>query len=141
MPPASRPVPSSLAHGLADRDTRAERAADSVAPAEATDKLTPMEQEYVTMICVQIPALGELRGLALAFEQMLRTHDANGLGPRLDAADRSEFRSFARGLTRDRDAVLGAILFRWSNGQAEGQVHRLKAIKRAMYGGQVQNRV
>jgi transposase len=45
-----------------------------------------------------------------------------------------ELRSIAAGLRRDRDAVLAAILFPWSNGQVEGQVNRLKLVKRMMYG-------
>ena len=65
---------------------------------------------------------------------MLASHDANALDPRLAAADGTELRAFATGLRRDHDAVLAAILFRLSNGQEEGQVHRLKLIKRTMYG-------
>jgi transposase len=41
---------------------------------------------------------------------------------------------FARTLTRDFDAVKNAIEMPWSNGQAEGQINRLKTLKRAMYG-------
>ncbi len=41
---------------------------------------------------------------------------------------------FARVLHRDLDAVYNAIELPWSNGQAEGQINRLKTIKRAMYG-------
>lgn len=41
---------------------------------------------------------------------------------------------FARVLRRDIDAVCNAIDLAWSNGQAEGQINRLKTIKRAMYG-------
>lgn len=41
---------------------------------------------------------------------------------------------FARGLERDKSAVLAALLLPWSNGQVEGQVTRLKLIKRQMYG-------
>ncbi|WP_459178642.1 transposase [Sinorhizobium meliloti] len=41
---------------------------------------------------------------------------------------------FARVLHRDLDAVYNAIELAWSNGQAEGQINRLKTIKRAMYG-------
>jgi len=41
---------------------------------------------------------------------------------------------FARVLRRDLDAVNNAIELPWSNGQAEGQVNRLKTLKRAMYG-------
>ncbi len=41
---------------------------------------------------------------------------------------------FCEGLERDNAAVLAAIQLPWSNGQVEGQVHRLKLIKRQMYG-------
>jgi transposase len=41
---------------------------------------------------------------------------------------------FARTLHRDIDAVRNAIELPWSNGQAEGQINRLKTLKRAMYG-------
>jgi transposase len=43
-------------------------------------------------------------------------------------------KNFCDGLLRDRDAVTAAISMKWSNGQVEGQVHRLKLIKRQMYG-------
>jgi transposase len=41
---------------------------------------------------------------------------------------------FARSLEQDKSAVLAALMFPWSNGQVEGQVTRLKLIKRQMYG-------
>jgi transposase len=37
-------------------------------------------------------------------------------------------------LRQDIDAVRNAILEPWSNGQVEGQINRLKTLKRAMYG-------
>jgi transposase len=37
-------------------------------------------------------------------------------------------------LRQDLAAVRNAITENWSNGQAEGQINRLKALKRAMYG-------
>ena len=42
--------------------------------------------------------------------------------------------SFASGITRDRRAVGAAIAEPWSNGQTEGQITRLKLVKRQMYG-------
>jgi transposase len=45
-----------------------------------------------------------------------------------------EFASFARGLSEDYEAVINALRYKWSNGQLEGQVNRLKLIKRIMYG-------
>jgi transposase len=41
---------------------------------------------------------------------------------------------FAIGLERDSDAVKAALCLPWSNGPTEGYVHRLKLIKRRMYG-------
>ena len=41
---------------------------------------------------------------------------------------------FARTLRSDIDAVRNAIIEQWSNGQTEGQINRLKTLKRAMYG-------
>nr|MBA2734414.1 transposase [Acidobacteriota bacterium] len=40
----------------------------------------------------------------------------------------------AQGLLADEAAVRNALSSVWSNGQVEGQVNRLKMIKRQMYG-------
>jgi transposase len=45
-----------------------------------------------------------------------------------------ELRSFAAGLLRDWAAVQAALSSPWSNGQTEGQVNRLKMLKRQMFG-------
>jgi transposase len=41
---------------------------------------------------------------------------------------------FAKQICRDIDAVRVAVTENWSNGQAEGQVNRLKTLKRSIYG-------
>ncbi len=45
-----------------------------------------------------------------------------------------ELKSFANGLQKDFLAVKEATVSLWSNGQTEGQVNRLKLLKRQMYG-------
>ncbi|HUY75928.1 MAG TPA: ISL3 family transposase [Ktedonobacterales bacterium] len=45
-----------------------------------------------------------------------------------------EFVSFATGVRRDYDAVAAAVWSKWSQGQTEGQVNRLKVLKRTAYG-------
>ena len=45
-----------------------------------------------------------------------------------------QLKNYAKGLEKDRAAVEGAIFSKCSNGQVEGQVNKLKAIKRQMYG-------
>jgi transposase len=42
--------------------------------------------------------------------------------------------SFVAGLRRDQAAVAAALTLPFSNGQVEGQVNRLKFIKRSGYG-------
>jgi transposase len=43
-------------------------------------------------------------------------------------------RRFVKTLRQDIEAVRNAMLEPWSNGQTEGQINRLKTLKRAMYG-------
>jgi transposase len=51
-----------------------------------------------------------------------------------EQSDIPEFHGFANGIRRDLHAVAAALKWDWSNGQTEGQVNRLKTLKRAMYG-------
>lgn len=51
-----------------------------------------------------------------------------------DKADLPEISRFCDGLRRDERAVTAAVTLPWSNGQVEGQIHRLKLVKRQMYG-------
>jgi transposase len=46
----------------------------------------------------------------------------------------SPLASFAAGIRADRDAVATAIVEPWSNGQTEGQITKLKLVKRQMFG-------
>lgn len=96
--------------------------------------LRPEERDYVDAPCATCPPLGRVRSLATEFARLLKAHDSSALDPWLGAAEQSALRGFATSLRRDRDAVLAAVLLQWSNGQVEGQVQRLKLIKRTMYG-------
>ena len=40
---------------------------------------------------------------------------------------------FVKRLRQDLDAVKNAVTYRWSNGPVEGQINRMKALKRQMY--------
>ena len=75
--------------------------------------------------------------MAQAFRDLFRDRKADGLDPWLNNAQASgipELQGFAAGIQRDHDAVVAGIEEVWSNGQVEGQVHRLKLLKRQMYG-------
>lgn len=49
-------------------------------------------------------------------------------------SDIKELQAFAVGIDRDFDAIRAVLETPHSNGQVEGQVHRLKTLKRSMYG-------
>lgn len=75
--------------------------------------------------------------LVLAFLLLLRKREPEALEPWLFAAQKSglpEVVEFARGLRRDKNAVMGALTYKESNGLTEGHVNRLKMIKRTAYG-------
>jgi transposase len=73
----------------------------------------------------------------MAFRQALVCRDGNALRTWINQVKHCEFGPLVRfgyGLQRDLDAVSAAVETQWSNGQVEGQINRLKAIKRQMYG-------
>ena len=83
------------------------------------------------------PDFAAMRRLAMRFRSIFRSGKAGKLNGWIEAALHSGIASmqrFARVLKRDIEAVRNAIKFPWSNGQVEGQINRLKTIKRAMYG-------
>jgi transposase len=65
---------------------------------------------------------------------MIRQRDAAAWPNWKDGAKSSLLASFAKHLGHDEAALLAALQQPWSNGPVEGHVHRLKLIKRSMYG-------
>ena len=81
------------------------------------------------------PEFASMRSLAMSFRGIFRSRDPGKLDSWIDDAVNSGLVAIersARVLHRDLDAVYNAIELPWSNGQAEGQINRLKTIKRAM---------
>jgi transposase len=82
-------------------------------------------------------AFGELYRLAVQFTEMLRKRQPEQLRPWLDAAQASDFgelKSLATGMERDYAAVEAALRLPYSSGPVEGNINRLKLIKRSGYG-------
>lgn len=99
--------------------------------------LTEEEKPVVELLCRLSPEVARSQELALSFIELIKERDADRLRQWLVSAQRSEvaeFVTFANGLTADLQAVRAALSYEWSNGQVEGHVHRLKLIKRMMYG-------
>ncbi|BCM87604.1 hypothetical protein mvi_60650 (plasmid) [Methylobacterium indicum] len=65
---------------------------------------------------------------------MVRERRRADLDGWIEKAGDSLLGSFAAGLVKDRAAVAAALTELWSNGQTEGQITRLKLVKRQMSG-------
>ena len=100
----------------------------------ARDHLSKPEAVIVAAIETRVPTLVEARELVGRFQQMIRKKAGCELDPWIVDARQSLVASFVRGVVKDRAAVRAAIASRWSNGQTEGQITKLKLVKRQMYG-------
>jgi transposase len=100
-------------------------------------RLTQKQQKQLQILREADSELNSLYDLAQAFFYLIREHSSAQLTPWMEKALESrapELRSFARGLGRDEAAVRAGLDLPWSQGQTEGQITRLKLIKRQGYG-------
>ena len=100
----------------------------------ARQHLSRADSVIVAAIEAGVPGLADARCLVDRFRAMIRTKAADGLEAWIEQAQTSLIAPLARGIARDLAAVRAAITEPWSNGQTEGQINRLKMIKRQMYG-------
>ena len=96
--------------------------------------LPPEDRRFVAALCGLAPRLQAAAEQIRGFGAILRAGDPAALKPWLKAAAASELGGFVAGLRQDKAAVHTVIGEPWSNGAVEGQVNRLKLIKRSMYG-------
>jgi transposase len=83
-----------------------------------------------------LPGFRLMRRLSLQFRALLRSHTPAGSSRWITDAKKSgiyALQRFAKTLRRDEAVVRNAIADPWSGGQVEGQINRLKTLKRAMY--------
>jgi transposase len=103
----------------------------------AADQMTDEQQRLFDRMAARCPDVVGLRQIALAFRAGLTAGESAKLRQWIEGAKRCEFGPvvrFAYGLQKDVSAVAAAVETSWSTGQVEGQINRLKAIKRQMYG-------
>ena len=101
------------------------------------EKLDDEEQAARTRMLQADPQVVTVDRLARQFIQLVKDRSGQGLDQWLKDAAVSgikSLKSFANGLRSDLAAVRNALSMPWSNGQVEGQINRLKFIKRQMYG-------
>jgi transposase len=91
------------------------------------------DHAVIERLCALATAGASADQMAHAFIEMVRKRQASNLEGWLTQAAASgipELQSFAAGIERDKPAVVAALSVPYSNGQVEGQVNRLKLIKR-----------
>lgn len=101
------------------------------------EELSDEEQRLRGKILELCAPAAQAQTLASDFLDLVHERGAEGLDDwlkRAEASQLAELKGFAKGIERDKDAVMAALTLEISNGQVEGQVNRLKCIKRQMYG-------
>ena len=100
--------------------------------------LTPAEQAALEQLRGLAPQLERAVALGERFLALLRERPGDAACDRwvaeADASGVPELRHFAIKLKQDLPAFRAACREPWSNGQTEGQVHKLTLLKRSMYG-------
>ena len=99
-------------------------------PAELNDA----DRVFVDTLRAIAPEIRAAADLINGLGRLLRAGNANAFEAWLGAASTTALCRFAEGLRADYQAVRAAITLPWSNGPVEGQINRLKLIKRQMFG-------
>jgi transposase len=103
----------------------------------AEANLSAREGVYLTILKRLCPEIAEAQRLLAAFHSLITERASTRWDCWLEQCELSgiaEFVRFAHGLRRDDAAVRAALRYPWSQGPVEGQVNRLKMLKRQMYG-------
>jgi transposase len=98
------------------------------------EDLDEPSRDCLAGLLAEVPALGRTPELARRFGALMRKEATGGLDEWIADAAGTPLAGFARGLGKDLDAVRGALGLPGSTSPVEGQISRLKAIKRTMYG-------
>jgi transposase len=100
-----------------------------------TATLTEAEQRFVSILAAQSPDIANVADLARRFAALIRERrGGDDLEEWLAQAERSPLWAFAKSLRQDLPAVSAALSLPWSTSPVEGQINRLKMLKRQMYG-------
>jgi len=125
--PRTKPKPSKR---LAPKDA-------AILMCKRPERRSADQQNILDRLASSHADIGHLCGLALGFRNAMQSRNGAHMLAWIDDAASSAYISiarFAQGLRRDLKAVIAAVESSFSSGQVEGQVNRLKALKRQMYG-------
>jgi transposase len=126
-------VPATIVE--ADKPLTARVATWLVMRREAT--LDEKEKQQLAQLQEQGGEITSAISLTQDFAALVRQRQPDQLETWLERAAASclqSFKSFATGLRADYEAVKAGVTLPWSTGPVEGQINRLKMLKRQMYG-------
>ena len=93
-----------------------------------------LDRMFLNRLLAEVPALAAAHGLARGFAVLVRREGTGTLDEWLANTAGTPLESFAEGVKKDLAAVQAALDTPWSTSPVEGQISRLKTIKRTMYG-------
>jgi len=110
--------------------------ARTIARMLTTERACKSDETARLMVAIETasPAIVKARNLLDRFASLISAKKPEILDLWLSDAALSEMSAFAEGIAADKAAVTAAVIEKWSNGQTEGQVTKLKLVKRHMYG-------
>lgn len=94
------------------------------------------DRDFLKLLFEKLPQIKQLEQLVKGFKQLFAAKEEGRLKKWIEEALKSEcgLKNFAKNLLKDYEAVNNPVITPISNGQVEGQVNRIKNIKRKMYG-------
>lgn len=101
------------------------------------ETLTEEQAAFLERLKAGCSKIAMAESLAREFFAMVRERSSGKLPEwvqRASASGIEELKQFSAGLRRDWDAVVAGLTLEWSSGPVEGQVNRLKMVKRQMFG-------
>ncbi|MFJ4677766.1 transposase [Kitasatospora sp. NPDC088783] len=102
-----------------------------------TGTLTEREQDELLDVRTACPDIARAYDLARCFHDLMTNRLGTLLPDWIDQAEQgapAPMRSFADFLRQDLAAATAGLTLEWSSGKVEGNVNRVKTLKRAMYG-------
>ena len=93
-----------------------------------------LDRMFLNRLLAEVPILAAVHGLARGCAVLVRKEGTGTLDEWLVTTAGTQLESFAEGVKKDLAAVQAALDTPWSTSPVEGQISRLKTIKRTMYG-------